>query len=161
MINEYEEKDKLGRDLFNLNFNGKFSKIQEMPIESKHDLEATGQTGVIYTIEIKVRNNSSTDYYSTTIIEEGKIDHFKSIMKYDNKRVCLYAVFYDDDIVTVYNMSERIKEAKQPQFSYKLNTHKSKYRNNNSDNSSDKFKFVLDLSYKQEYGDKQLSINKF
>jgi len=149
-MNQFQTKDELGRNLFLEAYPTNFSCVQKMPDMCQHDLEATGTTangGTRYSIEIKVRNNSSTDYNSTTLIQEDKLEHFKSILASEPSRVLIYAVFFSDNVVQLYNIGARIREAQEPGKSWMLNTYQQKFQSNDTSSSYQKLKDVLDLSF--------------
>lgn len=161
-MTQYEMKDELGRNLFIKLLGKKFVAIQRTSAECSHDINATGKTingiwndGQRYSVEIKIRKNTSTEYRST-ILEQHKVKHFEEILRKEPHRTCYYAVFFSDGVMHLYDISKRIIEAREACYRWKFTPHKKNCRNNNTGNSYLIPKAVYDLEFNYgDYGDRK------
>jgi len=106
--NEFELQEERTRGQFVQMFRQYFKKIVNKPLFCSHDLDATGNTGHRYSIEIKERELLLKDISGNTWIEDTKLQHFEELLKNDPKLIILYFNFYPDGYIS-FDISSRFE----------------------------------------------------
>lgn len=109
-MDRFDKLDQKGRKMFEKHFIKYIKHIVGTDKFCHHDVDITGKTGSVSSIEIKtcIDDKFIEDYTGRTIINQMKVNHFREMLIQEPHRKLLFARYFTDGLILL-DISKRIE----------------------------------------------------